>query len=405
MAKINLKLDTRRAKDNGKFPIIFQLSHNSKSTTISTGIDIPAEYWCGEMGKTVHSKCPNAKRINAELEELLYLYSAKLRSLTTTGEIDKLSLTETKKRILDRGDSKSQQTFTTFFQDFTNRKDRPRTKTIYDQTRIKIDKFAEHVMHTGDWEFEDITLSWLRQFEDFLKSQGLKTNSIGIHLRNIRTVINAAIDDELTDIYPFRKFKIKREETMKRSLSVDELRILMNYKCEPHQERYRDIFMFIFYLVGINTVDLFNLTDIHNERIEYRRSKTGRLFSIKVEPEAQAIIDKYRGDKHLLNAADDYSDYRNFVHRMNQALQQIGPATRSGLGGKKYRNPLFPKLSTYWARHTWATLAAEIDIPDDTIALALGHSSGNRVTSIYIRRNLRKVDDANRAVIDYLLGM
>lgn len=87
---------------------------------------------------------------------------------------------------------------------------------------------------------------------------------------------------------------------------------------------------------------------------------------------------------------------------MNNTLQQIGPMQRHGQGGKKHRNPLFPKLSSNWARHTWATLAAEIDIPDDTIALALGHSSGHRVTSIYIRRNQKKVDDANRAVIDYL---
>ena len=59
---------------------------------------------------------------------------------------------------------------------------------------------------------------------------------------------------------------------------------------------------------------------------------------------------------------------------------------------------------TYTARHTWATLAAELDIPDETISLGMGHSTGNRVTNIYINRNQKKVDEANRKVIDYLVN-
>lgn len=266
-----------------------------------------------------------------------------------------------------------------------------------------------------DLSFDDITFDWLNRFERFLKIQHLdaegkeiegmrrlKANSIALHLRNIRAVVNAAIDEELTTLYPFRKFKIKQEETLKRSLTVEELRALRDYPCEPHQEKYRDLFMLTFYLIGINGIDLFALTDVQNGRIEYRRSKTGRLFSIKVEPEAQAIIDKYKGENHLLDVLDNYRNYRDFTHRMNDALGKIGKVERKGLGGKKIREPLFPKLTTYWARHTWATLAAELDIPDETISLALGHSSGNRVTNIYINRNRKKVDDANRRVIDYL---
>ncbi|MBE6181270.1 MAG: hypothetical protein E7148_01045 [Rikenellaceae bacterium] len=180
--------------------------------------------------------------------------------------------------------------------------------------------------------------------------------------------------------------------------NVDDLRKLRDYPCEPYQEKYRDLFMLTFYLLGINPIDLFSLKEIINGRIEYRRSKTGRLFSIKVEPEAMAIIDKYRGEDFLLDVLDIYGDYKDFAHRMNSNLQKIGPCDRKGLGGRKYIDPLFPKISIYWARHTWATLAAEIDIPDDTIAL--GHSSGNRVTNIY----QKKVDVANRAVIDYLRG-
>jgi integrase len=64
--------------------------------------------------------------------------------------------------------------------------------------------------------------------------------------------------------------------------------------------------------------------------------------------------------------------------------------------------PIEPKLSTYWARHTWATIAAELDIPKETIAAGLGHNIGSPITSIYIDFNMKKVDEANRKIIDYI---
>ena len=67
------------------------------------------------------------------------------------------------------------------------------------------------------------------------------------------------------------------------------------------------------------------------------------------------------------------------------------------------RTSAFPGLSIYWARHTWATIASELDIPKETIAKALGHG-GSSVTDIYIDFDMRKVDEANRKVIDYVNG-
>ena len=86
---------------------------------------------------------------------------------------------------------------------------------------------------------------------------------------------------------------------------------------------------------------------------------------------------------------------------MNCALKSIG-YTSIKKHGRKVKNPLFPHLTTYWARHTWATLAAELDIPKETIAAALGHEIGSPITSIYINFDQKKVDKANRMVIDYL---
>ena len=91
----------------------------------------------------------------------------------------------------------------------------------------------------------------------------------------------------------------------------------------------------------------------------------------------------------------------DFSHTLNRQLQRIGKVD-VGKKGKKTVMAAFPGLTTYWARHTWATIASELDIPIETIGLALGHKVGSSVTNIYIRYNPAKIDDANRKVIDYV---
>ena len=112
---------------------------------------------------------------------------------------------------------------------------------------------------------------------------------------------------------------------------------------------------------------------------------------IRLEPEAREILERYPGKNGLLSFFDNVKSYRSISFREGMNLHKIGK--RIGI----------PGLTYYSCRHTWATLASELDIPDDVIALALGHSR-RTVTDVYIRRNLAKVDAANRRVIDYFLG-
>ena len=217
-------------------------------------------------------------------------------------------------------------------------------------------------------------------------------------------MFNNAIDYELTNVYPFRRFKIRPEPTRKRALSVEDLRKLFDYPVEPYAELYRDMLKLMFMLIGINTVDLHRIKTITKDgRIEYKRAKTGRLYSIKVEPEAMEVIKKYKGEKGLLCIADRWSDSRNFRHQCNKALQRIGEVERKGRGGKKIITSEFPDITTYWARHSWATIAYSIGISKDIIAQALGHSDGHDTTNIYINEDLSKVDEANRKVLEWVL--
>lgn len=314
------------------------------------------------------------------------------------------NLTAVKKRNTEECSVKTG-TFKAFFLKHKEYYERRSTRESNEYTLSVMEKFSEkRGVPLGTLNFEDINYAWLSDFDRFMERTGLSQNTRRIHFANIRAAVNDAYKRELTDVDPFRRFRLKTEKTAKRSMSAEELLQLFDYPTEQHAVYYRDMFKLIFMLIGINTVDLYGLKDITKEgRIEYKRSKTGRLYSIKVEPEALEIIKRYQGSAALLNIADKYKDHRYFRRDTNDALRLIGEVKRVGRGGKKEYKPLWPEVTTYWARHTWASIAADLDIPDATISLALGHAGENRVTDIYIKRNQKKVDEANRRVLDWVL--
>lgn len=396
MATVKFYLDKRRQKKDGTYPIKLNVFHN-KQIMIATQLSASEKEWNGnEYSVRAQNYKPRnivARGIINKAETVIFTLEQQEKLKSTTDKA-------LKKLIEDAISSKveNQKTFLYYLDEFVSKKTNQGTKSIYTTTRNKIEEYDSYCT------FESMDKSWLENFEAWM-AKTMKVNAYAIHLRNIRSVFNYAIDEEYTTLYPFRRFSIKKEETRKRSLTAEQLRLLRDYPCEEYQIRYRDMFMLMFYLIGVNAADLFNAkhSALVNGRFEYKRAKTGKLYSIKVEPEAQAIIEKYKGKDYLLNIMDEYGNYKDFLHRMGIGLKQIGETERKGLGGKKSRNPLFPDLSSYWSRHTWATIAAELDIPKEVIAHALGHSWANSTTTdIYIRFDMRKVDDANRKVIDLL---
>ena len=385
-----LKLDTRRALKDGTYPVKIVVTGNSKELRLDTGVSVKEDGWNPTTRNAAN------RRTASLLSTLLTRAESTVLDLRERGVFDKLTTAQLRKALTAEGPASPQRTFLEVCEQFLRLKTGKRTREIYEATMKKVTAFDPEVTMEG------ITPNWLREFSVFL---GGSVNGRAIHLRNIRAVCNYALDEELTQNYPFRKFKIPREETRKRSLPVDDLRALMALDdLTPQEEEYRDMFLLIFYLVGINIADLAALThdSLVDGRIEYRRAKTGRLYSIKVEPEAQAIIDKYHGEQHLLSPFDRYSSYRDYNHRLNDALKKLGPVNGKHRNGVLTREPINPELSTYWARHSWATIAASLDIPNETIAAALGHSYGNKVTAIYINFDEKKIDAANRSVLNLI---
>lgn len=408
MITTRLYLDVRALKKDGTAPLKISIAKNGMTALYNTGICIDPTIWSKEAQNVTGKN-------NVKLRNLINIEKSKIDEMILQMEVEGrfagLTATEIKDALKNINDPFTESNlFIPYYIICIEKKKTANTKRIYIQTLDAIKSFDKK---WANLQFEDISKRWLANFEDYLSKRGLSVNTISIHMRNICSVFNAAVDDELTTHYPFRKYKIKHEATVKRSLSIEKLRELFNYPVEPFLQKYLDTFKLTFFLIGINPVDLCSIKNIEDGRIIYKRAKTGRWYSVKVEPEAQEILDKYKGKDSLFGLAEDKKDYFSFLTLLDRNLKRIGPVTlllnpnkhkhKTAKTYLKKRETAFKGLSIYWARHTWASIAAKIDIPRDTISAALGHGTGNPTTSIYIDFDIKKVDEANRKVIDYVL--
>lgn len=386
-------LDTRNKREDNKYPLYVKVTNNRKAMMFNTGVKISPEHWDGGMVKNGDT---NARAKNIKIRQFIDTIDRVVYELgDETNEV-------LKKEIERRLSGKTEYSFLEAFDEFVGTKTKQSTLRIYSTTRNKIEEYDKNAT------FKTMTYEWLVRYEKKMLSDGLKINFISIQMRNIRAVFNYAIDKGYTTLYPFRSYKIKREQTVKRNLSVEDVRLLMNYPCEEYQVKYRDLFMLMIYMIGINSADLFLMPPLKGKKISYIRKKTDketatnvRRIEFTLQPEAEEIIKKYAGKKYMLDVMDTYNNHVDFLHRMNIGLQKIGKMQKVGRGGKKVIEPAFPGITSYWARHTWATLAAQLDIPKETIGAALGHA-GSSVTDIYIDFDRKKIDEANRKVIDFI---
>lgn len=390
---IRTKFIVREDKNNS---LRIRISENLKKYEISLGFSM-------DKSTLDNVLSPNPDKKNIHWVQMLDTIQGKIDGIRCDYLVKGIepTLAEFKERILTEvvnKPTKVNNIFVEIFKEFADTHNKT-TKDMYYYTLHRIEQFDKYISSRS---IDEIDIPWLTRFESWLAQTNSK-NARNILLRNIRAVFNYALDCEYTTNYPFRRFKIRPEATRKRAMTVEQLRSLAVYPVEDYQEFYRDMFVLMFCLIGINVVDLYSLGSIVDGRVEYRRAKTHRLYSIKVEPEAQAIIDKYHGTKNLLCIADRWTTHSQFGKQMNKALKRMGEMQRVGRGGKKVFEPIVPGLTTYWARHTWATIAASLDVPKETIAHALGHGN-DTVTDIYIDFDKKKVDEANRKVLDFVFG-
>ncbi len=307
-----------------------------------------------------------------------------------------------------------------------------RTSTAGNQNRV-VNSLIDFCNGRDSIAITEITSNFLVKFEEYLrkdrvmkrknqfgktvttKRPGVGDTTVFNYMTDLRVMFNAALaefnDEDMGEIriqhYPFRKYKIKpRPENKKRNLAPEQIKAIRDAQEEDlvfdRAILARDVFMLSFYLVGINMADLYSIAEYGNGRISYERQKTkGRrqdraYISIKVEPEAEILIEKYRDKtgKRILDFHNRYSTSHIFSSNVNKGLKKVAEVV--GISE-------IP-LSTYYARHSWATIARnKCDISKDDVDLALNHvDHGLKLADIYIEKDWTKVDRANRAVLDLI---
>ena len=402
MASTKFYLDMRGKAADGKGTILIHIFHNRTMTTVSTGVRCTPQEWDGERIKTSGSEA-----LNALLQEKKVKIDKAIAILALDDSFDCMSASDIKARITSVKPKVSGHLVSDLFAEYLATDISEGTKDIYRATLSKVLTFGGKSL-----KMENIDLKWLHQFEKFLsKTQGV--NGRAIFLRSLRAVCNYSAHQYGLS-YPFVNFTIKQEPTRKRSVSVKLFKEFLDYPATEANRRYRDYFLLMFYLIGINSQDLLlaRKEQTNNGRFEYIRAKTHKHYSIKIEPETEELLKRYEGKDYLLEAMDHCKLYRSFAHEMNDALKQIGEVKWEMVPDPddlfappklvKTITPIVPEISTYYARHCWATFAYEAGVSLDTISQALGHSAGNRTTLIYVKFDQSLVDEANRKVIDFV---
>ena len=256
-----------------------------------------------------------------------------------------------------------------------------------------------HFRKTLDFYFSDIDLKWLRDYELYLRGRGNKANTIGIRFRSLRVIYNKAVSEKLVkrEYYPFDDFKVSKfhEQTMKRAISKEDIKRIIDLDLRtvttyhsPYLSLGRDLFLFSYLSCGINLTDMARIRycDIFEGRLSYHRQKTGKLISFQLQPMALQIIEKYRKpdvtpndyvfpilDRKVHKTAIQIRDkVRKANKAANKALHRIG---------EKLGIPI--DLTTYVARHSYATVLKRSGVSTAIISESLGHSS-EKVTQIYL---------------------
>lgn len=264
-----------------------------------------------------------------------------------------------------------------------------------------VNSFLRFRGEQGDIRLDEIDEDLIKEYEYYLLEEcKLCRNTSSFYNRNLRAIYNRAVKKKLTiDRHPFAEVYTGVDKTAKRSLPIQTVKDIkdLDFGEDIEMAFIRDLYLMSFDLRGISFVDLAMLeTDqLKDGYLTYYRQKTRQKLEIKWEKQMQEIVDRYHveGSRYLLpilseDGGDLRRQYLNALHRMNVQLKKIG----------KLVNCPIP-LTTYTARHCWASTAYQLNVPTSSISQALGHDS-EKTTRIYLNSlDNRVIDDANLAVI------
>ena len=250
---------------------------------------------------------------------------------------------------------------------------------------------------------DQVDANLIVEYEIFLNSNDVCPNSSSYYMRGLRAIYNRAVEKELTlQRNPFKHVYTGIDKTVKRAVPLKTIRQIKDFDLAsfPGMDFARDIFMFSFYTRGMSFIDMAYLKkkDLQNGILSYRRQKTGQLLFIKWEKPMQEIVSKYDtgASPYLLPIiknvdADERRQYKSVAHNVNEKLRKLGEKLGLSL-----------PLTSYVARHTWASIAKSKNVPLAIISEAMGHDS-EKTTRIYLASlDTSAVDKVNSQILKSL---
>jgi integrase/recombinase XerD len=375
-------LDTRRENKNNNFPIKIRVTYARDRKYYSTGKSLSVTEW---------EKLPITKnRAYSEIKTDIQSSFDKVKHIVQVLEAEgNFSFNSLNNRLGKCLTDSLNSAFNAKIQTL-EKEGRAGTQVYYNCALTSIEKFrGENI------QFTSINEDWLKQYEKYMLDQGRTYTTIGMYLRAIRTLMNdAKRNDVIKDSqYPFGKgkYEIPIGLGRKLALTLSQIKSIVQYEGNPVTEKYRDLWFFSYLCNGINFTDLIQLkySNIQNGEISYFRAKTIRTSKVKKEihailtPEIEMIIKKWGNHKRkpdqyifpYLNGNESQIEIRakaqDIIHRTNDRLKEIGKDLK------------IDNLSTYSARHSFATVLKRSGANIAFISESLGHAD-QKTTENYL---------------------
>ncbi|MCG8328546.1 MAG: site-specific integrase [Chitinophagales bacterium] len=402
MVSVKIILDKRSTKKDGTHPLKLRVILHRKTHHLPLGYSVPAKDW-DSKGQRIKTSCKafgNITRINAILHKEQQKAMDILLQLQIEERLEIVSFTEIKRLIQSGNHELKVLAFAEEVIAQLRDAGKHGNARVYETMRRSIRDFQ----HAQDIPMRQLSYRWLKQYESWYLGKGNSVNGLSVLMRTLRALFNRAIKQKRVEkkYYPFEDYRIKQEGTRKRAISEEDLQKIKDFTPQtPRQRRAKDYFLLSFYLMGTSFVDLAFLQkkNIIRDRIEYKRRKTGRLHSIPIFAPVREILERYGKDKkadaflldviHAEDPKQQLVNVRDELRRYNKTLKAI--AKECGIEAS---------LTSYAARHSYATIAKYKGVPTAVISEALGHKSPE-VTQVYLDSFDKQVlDDYHKRVIE-----
>lgn len=404
MPSTKVLLRTAKILKNGEHPIVLRIIKDRKTKFIFTGLTCPKNLWDFKNNLPL-KKHPNKVELDVFISQRMI--NAQNAILNLENDQKDYSSELIMKKV--RNNTKRTTLFRFIDELVTNfeKVNKIGNAKVYKDTKRAIAKFRNQ----KDLQFTDIDNSFLKKFEQDFSERGVSGNSISVHMRTLRSVFNKAIAGGYCkkDHYPFNEYKISKltSETVKRALTKEQMLKLINLEIDADSKLIDShyINLFSYYNRGMNFKDiaLLRWKDINNDRLIYCRAKTHKVYNIKLLPPALEILKYYK--KFTGNDVENYvflilnKEKHITPSQIDNRIKKVIKMTNKDLKEIAKQAKIDFNLTTYVARHSYATIMKRSGASTSIISESLGHKT-EKTTQIYLDsfENLI-LDKANEAIL------